>query len=306
MLNMLNSFHLTPMVDDSELLGCDLGPLEPIPLSREDATFTGVSSQLFDAINQVLEMTDLEDLEDLEDLPEQLEPLPLLPCQTNTNSYAFQPPDAIVPEVGRETAIKPDFFSSLVGNLQTTSKQETSVHEELTGKDEGSAAPTLITADQSDRWNERFQELCQFRREYEYCCVPSHWPKNRPLALWVKRQRYQYRIKNAGQRSTMTEDREKLLEQLGFVWDSRSAFWEERLNELHAYRDMHGHCNVPTKYPENPKLTVWAKCQRRQFKLFCTEGSKRSNMTLERISKLARVGFVFNPRKAKRQIPKAA
>jgi hypothetical protein len=292
------------MVDDSELLGCDLRPLEPIPLSREDATFTGVSSQLFDAINQVLEMTDLEDLEDL---PEQLEPLPLSPCQTSTNSFAFHPPDdAIVPEVGRETAIKPDFFSSFHGNLQTTNKQETSVQEVLTGKDEGSAAPAFITARQSGQWNERFQDLCQFRQEYGYCCVPSHWPKNPPLAQWVKRQRYQYKIKNEGQHSTMTEDREKLLEQLGFVWDSHSALWEERLNELHAYRDIHGHCNVPSKYPENPQLTVWAKCQRRQFKLFCTEGSKRSNMTLERISKLARVGFVFNPRKAKRQIPKAA
>jgi hypothetical protein len=104
----------------------------------------------------------------------------------------------------------------------------------------------------------------------------------------------------------MTAARQKFLEELGFVWDSHSAFWEERLNELHTFREKHGHCNVLTKYPENPQLAIWAKCQRRQFKLFCTEGARRSNMTLERISKLSRIGFVFNPRELKRRMARCA
>jgi hypothetical protein len=47
-------------------------------------------------------------------------------------------------------------------------------------------------------------------------------------------------------------------------------------------------------------LAIWAKCQLRQFNLLITQGDRRSNMTLDRISKLARVGCVFNPSKMKR------
>jgi hypothetical protein len=160
-----------------------------------------------------------------------------------------------------------------------------------------------IAVNQSGRWQERFQDLCKFRQDYGHCCVPSHWPQNPPLSQWVKRQRCQYKRKKEGQHSTMTEDRNKALEQLNFVWDLHSAFWEERLKELYAFQDMHGHCNVPTTYPENPPLAVWVKCQRRQFKLYSctTEGAKRSNMTLTRIAKLARVGFLFKPRDIKRK-----
>jgi hypothetical protein len=150
------------------------------------------------------------------------------------------------------------------------------------------------------RWQERFQDLSKFRQDYGHCCVPSHWPLNPPLAQWVKRQRCQYKLKKEGQHSTMTEDRNKALEQLNFVWDPYSAFWEERLKELRAFQDMHGHCNVPSTYPENPQLAVWVKCQRRHFKLY-GEGAKRSNMTLARIAKLARVGFLFKPRDNKRK-----
>jgi hypothetical protein len=92
----------------------------------------------------------------------------------------------------------------------------------------------------------------------------------------------------------MTEERQGALESLGFVWDSHSATWEERWNELRKFREHHGHCNVPKKDPENHQLAVWVKWQRRQFTLF-GEG-KYSNMTKERIEKLQVLGFVFNPR----------
>lgn len=41
------------------------------------------------------------------------------------------------------------------------------------------------------------------------------------------------------------------------------------------------------------------QCQRRQFKLY-SEG-KDSNMTMDRIQKLKRLGFVFTPRKQQRE-----
>ena len=76
---------------------------------------------------------------------------------------------------------------------------------------------------------------------------------------WVKRQRYQYKLKKEGKHSNMTNEREEALNRLGFVWDSHAVFWEERFNELKAFRDTHGHCNVPTKLPDNPQLAIWGK-----------------------------------------------
>ena len=150
---------------------------------------------------------------------------------------------------------------------------------------------------QSDQWYEKYRKLVQFKRINGHCLVPNNWNLNSPLALWVKRQRYQYKLKNEGQHSTLTDEREAALEALGFVWDSHGAVWEERLNELRAFKNVRGHCCVPANFKENHQLAIWVKCQRRQYKLFCD--GKRSNMTQERITKLVDLGFVWNPRKMK-------
>ena len=99
----------------------------------------------------------------------------------------------------------------------------------------------------------------------------------------------------------MTDKRLQTLNDIGMVWDPQSVLWEERLSELRTFQDRFGHCNVPTKYPDNPQLAIWVKCQRRQFRIFCTQGPEKSNMTNDRISKLQNIGFVFSPREAKRK-----
>eukprot|EP00339_Tiarina_fusa_P005892 CAMPEP_0117041972 /NCGR_PEP_ID=MMETSP0472-20121206/29264_1 /TAXON_ID=693140 ORGANISM="Tiarina fusus, Strain LIS" /NCGR_SAMPLE_ID=MMETSP0472 /ASSEMBLY_ACC=CAM_ASM_000603 /LENGTH=264 /DNA_ID=CAMNT_0004753099 /DNA_START=331 /DNA_END=1125 /DNA_ORIENTATION=+ len=157
-----------------------------------------------------------------------------------------------------------------------------------------------ISNAQQSRWQERFNDLVAFRKEYGNCCVPTHWPQNPPLAQWVKRQRYQYKLKLQEKHSTMTDKRLEALNCLGMVWDPQAAFWEERLAELMQFRETYGHCNVPTKFPDHPELAIWVKCQRRQFKIFCTHGPKKSNITTERIAKLQKIGFVFSPREAKK------
>jgi hypothetical protein len=120
-----------------------------------------------------------------------------------------------------------------------------------------------------------------------------------PLAQWVKRQRYQFKLKLQGKHSTMTDSRLKALNDQGMIWDPQAAFWEERLSELHEFRDRYGHCNVPTNTTD--KLCIWVKCQRRQYKIYRTQGPAKSNITPERISKLKAAGFVFSPREVARK-----
>jgi hypothetical protein len=165
----------------------------------------------------------------------------------------------------------------------------------IAAESENSSMPQLRPY-QSDQWYEKFEKLVEFKRIHDHCLVPNNWGKNEPLALWVKRQRYQYRLKREGQHSTLTEEREAALDELGFVWDSHGAVWEERLAELKLFKARYGHCNVPAG-SEDRQLAIWVKCQRRQNKLFCD--GERSNITQERIAKLEQLGFVWNPRKLK-------
>jgi Helicase associated domain len=95
--------------------------------------------------------------------------------------------------------------------------------------------------------------------------------------------------------STMTTERASKLEELGFIWNSHTAAWEERLTELQSFKSTHGHCKVPTTYTEFPQLSAWVQAQRRQFKLKCQGMS--STLNSERIQKLATVGFDWEARK---------
>jgi hypothetical protein len=150
---------------------------------------------------------------------------------------------------------------------------------------------------QAEIWSEKFEDLCEFRRYYGHCHVPHTYARNAPLAQWVKRQRYQYKLKAEEKRSTLSDERVRLLNKIGFIWNSHDAVWEERWNELRAYKRIHGNCIVPSNYEKNPQLAVWVKRQRRQYKFFC-EG-KPTSMTSERITKLEKLGFAWDCRKSK-------
>jgi hypothetical protein len=152
---------------------------------------------------------------------------------------------------------------------------------------------------QAGQWAEKFEELCEYKKQQGHCLVPHTFNDNLALARWVKRQRYQYKLMMEGKASTMTPERVKALEDLGFVWDSQGAAWGDRLHELEQFRKTYMHCNVPSNFSDNPRLATWIKCQRRQYKLFM-EG-KPSNMTPQRIHHLESLGFEWELRVYKKQ-----
>lgn len=92
----------------------------------------------------------------------------------------------------------------------------------------------------------------------------------------------------------MTDDRELELENMGFVWNSHRAAWEERFEDLNVFYLREGHCNVPSNYEADKLLAVWVKCQRRQMKLY--KKGLTSTMTEGRMLALEALGFDWNPR----------
>jgi hypothetical protein len=66
--------------------------------------------------------------------------------------------------------------------------------------------------------------------------------------------------------------------------------WMDRFQELVEFYQIEGHFNVP--YKSSTTLFQWVKRQRHQFKLRST--GEHSNLTLDRIHQLDKIGFVWN------------
>ena len=133
-------------------------------------------------------------------------------------------------------------------------------------------------------WEEMFEQLKDYRQLYGHCNVPARWPENSKLGRWIDKQRH------VKKQNKLDAKRILRLDALGFIWEFRNAAWEEMFEQLKDYRQQYGHCNVPDKWPENPKLGIWVH-KHRSFK-------KQNQLDAERILKLDALSFVWDPRDA--------
>ena len=170
----------------------------------------------------------------------------------------------------------------------TKKQQEKKIHEacplllatpeERTKKTTKAAAKKKHTTN-VEKWEERYQELLQFRQDNGHCVVPLCYPPNPTLSHWVKRQRYQYKLKSDGKHSTLSRHRQALLERIGFVWDSHHSNWDEKYQELVEYKKMYGHCNVPSSYQAtNRALVSWVKSQRRYIRIYFRNNKQKKSL----------------------------
>ena len=68
------------------------------------------------------------------------------------------------------------------------------------------------------KWQDRFEELCNFRELNGHCNVPFKYKENKKLGKWVDNQRYQYKMLAEGRKSYLTAERIECLEKIGFIW----------------------------------------------------------------------------------------
>jgi superfamily II DNA or RNA helicase len=114
-------------------------------------------------------------------------------------------------------------------------------------------------------FEDHYQELVRFKAEHGHCIIPHNYPEKPSLPNFVK---YARTRRKAGK---LSPERIVKLDAVGFVWapgrhqgnaDGMSLEWKARFDELVRYRDEHGDCDVPTKWPKNPQLGKWASKQR--------------------------------------------
>ena len=131
-------------------------------------------------------------------------------------------------------------------------------------------------------WEKRFQELEDYKQEHGDCLIPDKWLENKQLSNWVKVQR---RAKKQGK---LDGKKIKRLNNLGFVWNPIKQAWEDRFQELVAYKREHGDCLVRSSW-ENKKLAKWVSHQR-NFR-------KRDKLDADKIKRLDELGFVWSLKK---------
>ena len=77
-------------------------------------------------------------------------------------------------------------------------------------------------------WNERFEQLREFKVQFGNCFVPQHYSANPKLGLWVSTQRSNYRLYQGGKPSLMTAERIQEFESVEFKWGRQSVSWSEQ------------------------------------------------------------------------------
>ena len=138
-------------------------------------------------------------------------------------------------------------------------------------------------------WEGRYQELIEFKNTYGHCRVPTQDDSFIKLSSWVQHQRAEKKKKDNEKKSRLSDEREKLLNEIGFVWNIQSETWNKRLNELKQFKAEHGHVRVHTK---QGKLGSWVMIQRLQYGL--RQKDEKSTLCDERMKALDEVGFEWD------------
>jgi len=136
----------------------------------------------------------------------------------------------------------------------------------------------------------RYEELVEYKRSHGDCNVSKSYKANPQLGVWAVNQRTNYKRLVRGEQSSLSEERKKKLEDIGFVWEVFVA-WETRYEELVEYKRSHGDCKVPSKYNANPQLGLWVNRQRTLYKRLVR--GEQSSLSEERRKKLDDIEFLL-------------
>ena len=143
----------------------------------------------------------------------------------------------------------------------------------------------------AEKWDEMYESLSRFHREFGHTRVPQKWKQNRSLGHWVAVQRRQRKL------GRLSEDRIAKLDSLAFDWAPmrggvgkvgiRTPAWESMFAKLEEFYRTHGHSHVPQQHKANRKLGWWVTTQRRN--------RRRNKLTPDQISRLNALQFPWSP-----------
>ncbi|MFN0076029.1 MAG: helicase associated domain-containing protein [Prosthecobacter sp.] len=148
-------------------------------------------------------------------------------------------------------------------------------------------------------WERRFAELVAFQQRHGHLRVTLKSETSPGLMNWRDNQRVNLR------KGTLSPARKARLDAIGFEWvcparppvskeEYNEQIWETRFTQLCAFKQAHGHCQVPAAWAANPDLGKWVMRQRLKHK-----GAYKDEPPLrpDRAARLEAIGFVWKSAK---------
>jgi hypothetical protein len=145
------------------------------------------------------------------------------------------------------------------------------------------------TTNKASSWNDRLEELKEYRARVGDTLVPKRRPS--PLGNWVNKQRQRRK------KGKMKGDQIRALDNLGFIWDATNVrksvkeVWWERFQELKEEIGQSGYASIKS----NSSLGYWINLQRKNYILFSQ--SKDSVLTPGKIEALNAIEFPWKSRR---------
>lgn len=147
-----------------------------------------------------------------------------------------------------------------------------------------------------DPWEERFVLAEQYYREHGDLEIPSQYTVNGIwLSKWLDEQRQIRNGKRKGK--SLTDEQIARLDSIGMRWEKKEDVqWREQFEDARAFRDSHGHLDIPIDYvsPRGTKTAVWLKRQRELY--------RDGKLSTGRAEQLRSINFDFSMRSYKTRI----
>jgi len=139
----------------------------------------------------------------------------------------------------------------------------------------------------------RCRELIAFKEEFGHCDVPTKYTANRTLGTWCNHVRTAYKSIQKGVKPTanLTQDRMARLEEIGFNWRANAGAFDMKILELKAFKEDHGHCNIPARCSSNPSLGMWCSNLRSAHNKIQMGVKPTRHLPQHRIDQLNEIGF---------------
>jgi hypothetical protein len=155
---------------------------------------------------------------------------------------------------------------------------------------------------QQKSFDDSLERLKSFKSKFGHTNVPCRYKDDPALGSFVNFQRRKYREEK------LPAAQKKILESIGFEFEVlppglqkvrakqpelktkaearvtvvNEKKWNDMLAQLQRYKETHGHCNVPLRDKDHPKLGKWVSHQR----LSCVRKDRRAKLDL--------IGFVWD------------
>lgn len=146
-------------------------------------------------------------------------------------------------------------------------------------------------------WKQGYDRLLKYKEEHGNLDIPSKYitEDGFPLGVMVTNIR---NAKTCKTRSVFTtEEHEKMLTEMGFIWDRLDFGWEQYYHACVKFKLEHGHLNLPTDAVSEDGLAIgmWVRRMRT-----IREGKARGKLTETQIKRLDEIGFSWEDHPTKR------